>query len=196
MEASAAILAGGKSSRMGTNKAFVQVRSCRIIDHAIGELKEISNDIMIVTNTVEDYADLGIRVVTDLLPGHGPLSGIHSALINAIHDRVLVVACDMPFIESALAKYLINLAEHHDAVVPTVEGYHEPLFAVYTKACLPHIESCINRGGKGRVIDFFSSVKVKYVNEKQIGQVANVERVFYNVNTPKELALARQFMKE
>lgn len=196
MKASAAILAGGKSSRMGINKAFVQVRSCRIIDHAIEELIKVSNDILIVTNSVEDYVHLDIRVVTDIFPGYGPLSGIHAALANAMEDRVLVVACDMPFIESSLANYLINLAENYDAVVPTVEGYYEPLFAVYTKACLPHIEQCIKQGDKRRVIDFFSTIKVKYVNEEEISLVADLERVFYNVNTPKELAAARQLMKE
>jgi len=196
MKASAAILAGGKSSRMGENKAFVQVRSCRIIDHAIEELLKVSSDILIVTNTAEDYAHLNIRVVTDIFPGYGPLSGIHAALASAVEDRVLVVACDMPFIESALANYLINLAEHYDAVVPTVEGYYEPLFAVYTKACLPHIERCIRQGGKRRVIDFFSTIKVKYVKEEEVSRVADIERVFYNVNTPKELAAARQFLKK
>lgn len=196
MRASAAILAGGKSSRMGTNKAFVQVRSCRIIDHAIEELNAISNDILIVTNTAEDYQHLGIRVVTDILPGYGPLSGIHSALTNALTDRVLVVACDMPFIEASLANYLIELTDNYDIVVPTVDGYYEPLFAVYTKNCLPQIERCIKAGNTHRVIDIFPHLKVKYVSEEEISQVANIEKVFYNINTPKELAAAEKYLKK
>ncbi|MEG6615861.1 molybdenum cofactor guanylyltransferase [Peptococcaceae bacterium 1198_IL3148] len=192
MNLSAAILAGGKSSRMGTTKAFVEVHSCRIIDHAIDELKQVSNDIMIVTNSVEEYSHLGIRLVKDIVPGLGPLSGIHSALVHAEMPQVLIVACDMPFIEAQLANLLAKYSLHYDVVIPRVEGYFEPLFAVYNKSCIQHIEKCIGQGGKLRVVDFFSYVKVKYVNEDEISQVADLERVFYNVNTPKELALAKK----
>lgn len=194
MNASAAILAGGKSSRMGKNKAFMEVRSCRIIDHALEELKKISEDILIITNDTTDYTHLGVRVAADIYPGLGPLSGVHSALVNAKESRVLVVACDMPFIQAELAFYLVALAKDFDAVVPMVDGYSEPLFAVYTKDCIPHIERCILQGSKRRVVDFFPGVKVKYVNEEEISQVADIERVFYNVNTPKELALARKLL--
>ncbi|WP_031514934.1 molybdenum cofactor guanylyltransferase [Desulfofalx alkaliphila] len=191
MKASAAILAGGKSSRMGTNKAFLEVRSCRIIDHTMDELKKVSDDILLITNKPEEYKGLGVRLAKDIYPGMGPLSGIHSALVHAGHRAVLVVACDMPFIEAGLARYLISFADDYQVIIPVVDGYHEPLFAVYSTSCVPHIERCILQG-KRRVIDFFSSVRVKYVNEEEISKVANLELVFYNVNTPKELALAKK----
>ncbi|MBM7854054.1 molybdopterin-guanine dinucleotide biosynthesis protein A [Desulfohalotomaculum tongense] len=193
MKASAAILAGGKNSRMGTNKAFLEVQSCRIIDHALHELRRVSEDILIITNNPAEYSHLNVRLAQDIYPGRGPLSGIHSALVNAKNHTLLVVACDMPFIEAELARYLINAARDYDVVIPVVEGYFEPLFAVYTKACLPPIEWCF-RKEKLRVIDFFSALKVKYVNEDEISRVADVERVFYNVNTPKELAAAKKLM--
>lgn len=191
MKASAAVLAGGKSSRMGTNKAFLEVRSCRIIDHTLGELRQVSDDILLITNTPDEYGKLPVRTAQDIYPGLGPLSGIHSALVHAEHPVVLVVACDMPFIDSNLANYLIEQTRGYDLAVPMVDGYFEPLFAVYTTSCLPHIERCIKKD-KRRVIDFFSSVRVKYVNEEEISRVADIETVFYNVNTPKELALAKK----
>jgi molybdopterin-guanine dinucleotide biosynthesis protein A len=194
MKLSAAVLAGGKSSRMGSNKAFVKVRSCRIIDHALAELKQVSDDIMIVTNSVNDYSHLNVRLVEDILPGLGPLSGIHSALVHANEPRVLVVACDMPFIEAGLAQLLVKLSQDCDIVIPKVDGYYEPLFAVYSKSCIKHIEKCIERGIR-RVIDFFPCVQVKYVNGDEISLVADLEKVFYNVNTPKELALAKKLLE-
>ncbi|MTI81197.1 MAG: molybdenum cofactor guanylyltransferase [Firmicutes bacterium] len=195
MTVSAAILAGGKSSRMGTNKAFLEVRNCRIIDHALDELKQVSNDILIITNTPTEYHRFSVRVAGDIYPGFGPLSGIHAALTHAENNRLLAVACDMPFVEANLARYLIESVKDYDVAIPVVEGYFEPLFAVYSKSCIKHIERCMEKK-KLRIIDFFSSVKVKYVKEEEISQVADLERVFYNVNTPKELAMAKRIFKE
>ncbi|MBO8137626.1 MAG: molybdenum cofactor guanylyltransferase [Desulfotomaculum sp.] len=195
MKTSAAVLAGGKSSRMGTNKALLKVRSCRMIDHILEELEQVSRDILIITNTPSDYKHLNVRLAADIYPNRGPLSGIHSALVNARNHYLLAVACDMPFIEASLARYLINKAEGYDVVIPVVEGYYEPLFAVYSRSCLPYIEQCLDEK-KYRIIDFFPLVKVKYVNEREISRVADPERVFYNVNTPKELAAAAKLMQK
>lgn len=194
MKVSAAILAGGKSSRMGKNKALLEVRSCRIIDHALNELHQVSDDVLLITNSPEVYNDINVRTVADILPGYGPLSGIHSALVHAQNPLVLIVACDMPFIDAKLAQYMINIASDFDVVVPKVDGYYEPLFALYGKPCIKVIEKCIAQG-KRRVIDIFPEVKVKCVREEEIASVTDLELVFYNVNTPKELALAKKLIE-
>ncbi len=194
MKISAAVLAGGKSSRMGTNKALLELRSCRIIDHALNELHQVSNDVLLITNTPEVYRGLTVRTASDVLPGYGPLSGIHSALVHAKNDSVLVVACDMPFVDANLARLMMDSAADFDVVIPKVDGYYEPLFAIYGKKCISAIEQCVQQG-KLRVVDFFAYVKVKCVNKKEIAAVADLERVFYNVNTPKELALAKKLIE-
>jgi molybdenum cofactor guanylyltransferase len=143
---SAAILAGGGATRFGgRDKSALVVEGRPILERQVAELSTVVEDIMIVGARAGGSGVDGarafqasdrLRLVADLVPGCGPLGGLHAALSEMRGDRVLVVACDMPYVDGAFAEYLLSLAGDAAAVVPeTDRGYH-PLCAVYTLACL------------------------------------------------------------
>ena len=187
---SAAVMAGGKSRRMGVDKAWLDVGDGRpIIQCVIDVLREVADDVLIVAND-ERYAALGPPVVPDRWPDGGALGGIGTGIGAATHDRVLVVACDMPFLRATVLRHLVEQADGVDAVVPRIAGEHETLHALYTKACLAPIERAL-AAGKMRVISFFDEVRIRALDEHDLRALDPDLRCFTNVNTLQELAAAR-----
>lgn len=193
MKATAIILSGGKNSRMGCAKAFLEIGSKKIIERAIQQLPGLFNQIIIVSNEPSAYAYLGLEVVPDIIPDMGPLSGIHAGLNAARNHYSLVLACDMPFVEGKLASFLVQEAPGFDAVVPLVGQCLQPLFAVYSRDCLVPVTNLIKRRFL-KVVDFYPYVRVKYVPQEKVAAVADIERVFLNVNTPADLEIARKYV--
>ena len=128
------ILAGGKSSRMGSDKGLIKFAGRHMIEHSILALKPLCSSIHIVTNNME-YCDLGYLVHQDLIKDKGPLAGICTALSLSKTRLNLIVTCDSPFVTSALLSHLIEQAEDFDAVVPFFDNRVYPLTAVYTTSC-------------------------------------------------------------
>jgi molybdenum cofactor guanylyltransferase len=187
---SAAIMAGGKSRRMGRDKAWIDLGDGRpIVQHVVDVAREVAQDVLIVANE-QRYATLGVRVVPDAYPDTGVLGGIASGVAAAAHERVLVVACDMPFLLPRVLRYLAEQAEGYDAVVPQVAGEYETLHALYTKACLPAMRRALEAGER-RVISFFPHVRVRAVAAEELRPLDLDLRSFTNVNTPDELAALR-----
>lgn len=138
------ILAGGRSSRFGTNKAFAHVGGHQMIEHALREMNALFKNVMIVTNTPNVYAHLPASIVRDETPHLGPLGGITTALK---HADIFVVACDMPFITRVGIETVLSKSNGHNAVVARrTTGRLEPLFALYRRALLPVFRSALNRG--------------------------------------------------
>lgn len=189
-EAAGVILAGGKSRRMGSDKTFMKVGQAGMIQHVAAELQKVFKEILVAGGSEETGRRLGLTVVADIIPGGGPLSGIHAALNIASYNKCLVVPCDMPFLKAELAALMMSLARGYDVTVPTDGTYFQPLFAVYDKSCIKVIEQAL-REGKYKVIDFYPQVRVNYVNDKLLRDLADTERAFFNVNTPKDLHQAR-----
>lgn len=185
MTVSAAVMAGGKSRRMGQDKAWIPFEGRPIIARVIDVLREVADEVFIVAND-ERYAELGLRVVPDRFPDGGALGGIATGVGSATHERVLVAACDMPFLRADLWRLLLARADGADAVVPR-SGEYETLHALYTKACLPAMERAL-AAGRMRVISFFGDVRVAEVGEVDLRAVDPELRAFTNVNTPEELA--------
>lgn len=191
---SVAILAGGKSSRMGQNKALLTIGSKSIIQHVIDAVASLSPDaLMIVTNTPTDYEHLGHKMVADTLTGYGAISGIVSALHHSNGNPVLVIACDMPFIQPALLNLLIEQFQHgsDQAVMPTIAGYPQGVLALYDPSCLPHFEAAVNAGQRKLKTIFDSLDNVHYIDESIWQAVDPNGHSFINVNTPDELNIAR-----
>jgi molybdopterin-guanine dinucleotide biosynthesis protein A len=186
MNAAGIILAGGKSSRFQGNKAFVELESQRIIDRIVFTLREVFPKVILVANTPEEYENLGVEIVSDLIPGQGPLGGIHSGLLASPFDLNFIVACDMPFVRGDLGAYLVSrAAPEDDAVVPVINGYPEPLCAVYRKSCIPAIESRLEAGIR-KVTSVYPLVRVCYVPEEDLAVFGGAE-TFFNVNTREDL---------
>jgi len=191
--ASAVILAGGKSSRMGFNKAFAKLNRKRFIEIQVEELSKYFLEVMIVSNDPGLYSYLGVKVVTDIIPGKGPLSGIHAELVESCHEECFIVPCDMPFILGGMGKRLIELTKGFDGVVPILNGKLEPLCAVYNKSCIHVIENCLKRDIH-KVKEFYQFVNLRYVEADEL--VETTRKLFYNVNNQTELVKAQLFAGE
>ncbi len=179
------VLSGGENRRMGTDKAFLKVAGAPLIEHVLRSLKDVFQDIIIVTNAPQRYAAYGVQVVSDALETRGPLTGIYSGLLKSSDEYNFVVACDMPFLNSRLISYMAGLAEGYDIVVPSMGGLLEPLHAVYRRQLIAVIEQEI-RKNKRRIRDIFGRARVRYVTEDEIDRFDPVRKSFKNLNTPEE----------
>jgi molybdopterin-guanine dinucleotide biosynthesis protein A len=189
------VLAGGQSSRLGMDKSFVNASGQPLIEHIIAKLTRLSDDVIIVTNSPENYNHLEAKLVGDIYPGKGSLGGIYSGLRAATNAYSLVVACDMPFLDLNLLRYMILLACGHDVVIPRIGRFLEPLHAIYSKSCLEPIDRLLAQGGL-KIIDFFPEVRVRYVEESEVDIFDPQHLSFFNVNTPSDLVKMKKLARK
>jgi molybdopterin-guanine dinucleotide biosynthesis protein A len=185
------ILAGGKSSRMGQNKALMSLGGKRLVDRVVGVMRSVFDDLLMVTNTPGVYADLGLPMVRDVWPEKGSLGGVYSAIYHVATSYCLVVACDMPFLQAAVLRYLITQINDYDVVVPDVLGELQTLHAIYSKACLQPIERRLEMH-RLRIIGFFPDVRVRTVTASELEPYDPALLAFQNLNTPEEFQAAEQ----
>ena len=185
------ILAGGKSSRMGQNKALMSLGGRRLIDRVVHVLRDIFAELLLVTNRPEIYADLGVPMVNDVFPEKGSLGGIYSAVYHAPAPCCFVVACDMPFLQVSVIRYLIEQMADHDVVMPDVHGEMQPLHAVYGKVCLAPIRQRLD-ANRLKIVDFLPDVRVRVVTAGEMTPFDPELRTFQNLNTPAEFHAAEQ----
>jgi molybdopterin-guanine dinucleotide biosynthesis protein A len=183
---SAAILAGGRATRFGgRDKSALVVDGRTILDRQIAALGPLTGDLLIVGG--DAAPGVAARRIDDIVPGCGPLGGLHAALTAARGDALFLVACDMPYVTAAFVDYLFSLAAGADAVVPRSErGYH-PLCAVYTRACLePAAARLADRRLKMR--ELVDGVRARIVPAEDIRRFGDPDRLLANVNTPADYA--------
>jgi molybdopterin-guanine dinucleotide biosynthesis protein A len=186
------VLSGGSSRRMGEDKALLFFEGQCLVSHVVSALESVCREIFVVAQPQQDLSFLGKTVMNDIIPGYGALMGLYTGLKKSPTDRILSVACDMPFIQPKLLEYLINVDVKSDVVVPKIDGHFEPLLAIYSKNCLGPIEDMINRSQKC-VYDFYPKVRVREISKKEL-QVFDPElKSFINFNTPKELTMFSEF---
>jgi len=187
-----AIQAGGEARRMGEDKALRPFLGQPLIQRVIARLAPLADEIMIITNRPAEYAFLNLPLFLDLRPGCGPLGGLYTALSLASQPLVACVACDMPFVSSALINYQVNLLETGttDVAIPVSKAGYEPLHAVYRrKTCLPVVEQALARA-EWKLIAWFSQVNVRVLTVEDCRQHDPTGLAFTNLNTPRELARA------
>jgi len=188
------ILAGGASSRMGRNKALLELEGRKLVERVLSALEPLTDEILIVSNQPEPYRFLERPIIPDIQPGYGPLMGLYSGLKAARGDLALLVAVDMPFLSSDFLRHLISLAPGYDVVIPHAHERLHPLCAVYRReTCLPAIEGAIARGQR-RLISFHPEVRVRQVDEAELRSISPDLRDLINVNTPEELAAAQALL--
>jgi molybdopterin-guanine dinucleotide biosynthesis protein A len=187
------VLAGGKSRRFGRNKAVEIFEGERLIERQVRTLRALFPEVMIVSNTPELYLDLNVTTVADVVPGRGPLGGIHTGLLFAQGDSIFVTACDMPFLQLPVIRRMVDLFPGHDVVVPRLGEYLEPLHGIYSPRCLPHIKRMLDRE-ELQVIRFFPSLKVAYLDEAEIRRLDPAGLSFFNINTPEDMAKAIEIL--
>ena len=191
------ILAGGQSRRMGTNKALLRLvpDGPTILEQVVAVLRPFG-PCLLVTNTPEQYAFLGLPMVGDAWPGAGALGGLASGLAAATVPYNFVVACDMPTLQPEMLHYLAAQPRDYDVLVPrwiepgASKPQLETLHAIYSQACLPAIQAHIAADDL-RLVSFFPDVRVRYVDEPALRAVDPTLQSFRNLNTPDELAQAQ-----
>ena len=188
MSISAAIMAGGKSRRMGQDKAWITFDGEPIVRRVADVLAAVADEVIVVANEPR-YEALGLRVVGDRYPDGGALGGIATGVAAAAHDHVLVAACDMPFLSAEVWRLLVAHLADGDVVIPRIGGEYETLHAAYAKTCLGPMSKALAEG-RMRVISFFEDVRVHAIDESDLRAVDPALRSFTNVNTPEELAAA------
>ena len=161
--ATAIILAGGKSSRMGRDKSLLFANSLPLIEKIVTQLKDHFPEIIIGSSDTEKYRFLNLPVIPDLEEGKGPLMGIYSTLLRSSHEINFVVACDIPDLDMKFIHEMLRQARNHQIVIPTWnDGKHEPLFAVYKKSVQNHVKELLGTG-KRKISLLFDLVDVKYL---------------------------------
>ncbi len=191
---SVCVQAGGKSTRMGEDKALKPFLGRPLIQRVVDRLAPIADELLVTTNHPEEYTFLHTRLITDLKPDHGALGGLYTAIASATHPVVAVVACDMPFASTKLIEGMNRLMVQHEAdvvIARSEEGY-EPLHAVYRRdTCRPAIESAID-ADLWKVIAWFPQVRVYELSADEIRSLDPTGLAFWNVNTPEEFIEAEQ----
>ena len=195
MKVTGVVQAGGKSARMGGRpKALLQLGGRSIVERVVAALTPVVDDVLVVTNTPELYAFLGLPMVADVYPDHGSLGGIYSGL-KAAGEIAFTVACDMPFLHPEIVRLVIARAGEGDVVIPRVGEQLETMHAAYGKACLQPIEERL-RAGRLKIVGFFDSVRVVEIGEAEVARFRDPAVAFMNVNTPDELERARALVAE
>jgi molybdopterin-guanine dinucleotide biosynthesis protein A len=179
----------------GAPKALIPFEERPLIQHIVERVRSVLPDCLVVTNSPELYGFLGLPLVPDVFPEGGSLGGIYSGLVAAPGDAALCVACDMPFLSVELMRHLVGRAGEADVVVPEAAGELQTLHAVYGKACVPAMERRL-RTGRLKIVGFFEDVRVLRVPADEVARFAPPDLVFTNLNTPEELARARELWAE
>jgi molybdopterin-guanine dinucleotide biosynthesis protein A len=176
------LLSGGKSSRMGNDKALKLLHGKTMIEHVITQL-ETEVDSVVIVSDHPNHASFGKPVINDLIKNIGPAGGIYSALSHSITEKNFIVSCDMPYITSEGIRFLINHSQDFEITFPKLE-YPQPLFGVYSKKCLPLWEKLIQSGQLSlRQLILHFKLNLLPVNDSNIYS----EKFFSNINSPSEL---------
>jgi molybdopterin-guanine dinucleotide biosynthesis protein A len=198
MKATAIILCGGKNLRLGRNKALEVIGGKSLIEWVVERLRPLVNQMFIVT--AQEKLDLPVadkvEILVDVYPGKGPLGGIYTGLMAAKSSPSIVVACDMPFLNTALLGYMLELAPGFDAVVPRLaQGLVEPLHAVYAKTCLPGMKARLGNNQLA-ISPLLKELRVRYVGEVESRRFDPARLSFFNINYQSDLDWANKFVSQ
>ena len=185
------VQAGGKSSRMGQDKAFLQMGGCTLLAHAL-QLAEAATGSVRIVGSAAKFAG-PVPVVEDLYPGQGPLAGIHAALTASLTDLNLIIAVDMPFLQPVFLNYLLEQARGSAAevVVPRTTGGWQPLCAVYRREFAAVAEQSL-RAGRNKIDSVFAEVPTRVIEPEELEQNGFTEDMFRNLNTEQDWQAAKQ----
>jgi molybdopterin-guanine dinucleotide biosynthesis protein A len=182
-------VAGGRSRRMGRDKALLPWGRTTLLAHTLARLGEITDDVRILCGDERRYEDIGVPVLVDSVPDAGPLGGVYTALEHLDRPAGLFLAVDLPHVPTALLRLLLANAEGHDAVVPVSRNGVEPLCAVYGRSCLQPIRDRLQRGDR-KMTSFWPDVRVREVGEAELAALGDVA-LFHNVNTSEDYEQAK-----
>jgi molybdopterin-guanine dinucleotide biosynthesis protein A len=199
LDVSCIILAGGKSTRLGRNKVVEKIGNQSLIEIVVSRLSALESDIIIVASKDSSLPQLTncprLKLANDIYPGRGSLGGIYTGLIASETLFNLVVACDMPFLNLDLLQYMVDRTEGYDAVIPKSDvDILEPLHAVYSKNCIPAIESLIKKD-RFSILELYPLIKVKYIEYSEVERFDPDHLSFFNINTEEDLRVGKELLR-
>lgn len=180
------VIAGGKSTRFGQDKLVYKLNGIPILEHVTGILKTIFSRIIIIGDTLEKFAYLGLESHSDLIKGIGPIAGIYTALMISKTNKNFCVAGDLPYLNAGLIEYMISVSDNYDITVPFVNGYFEALHAIYSKNCIEYIKGNMAKGNN-QIIQFYERCIIRKVEEHEIKKITDTALIFKNINSLKDL---------
>lgn len=188
------ILSGGKSTRMGKNKALIEVAGIPIIERIHSLFKTLFPEILIITDQTDLFTYLEPKTHGDLIQNLGALGGLYTGLSFASFPYSFCVACDMPFLKKTVIEYLIQCINGYDAVVPKTSDGLQPLHAIYSKSCLEPMREIIAQN-RIKILDFYPHINLRVIEEEEFRSLDPQNESFINVNTPEELASIEERIK-
>lgn len=200
---SGAVLTGGASRRMGTDKALLQLAESTMLQRVLAVVGAVADDVAIIGDRAP-YHGLGVPVFADAYPGTGTLGGIATALHHAGHSHVLVVACDMPLLSQSLLEAMADIPRDYDVLIPATDAArsdqqgevtYETLHAIYHRRCLPGIERRI-AAGQLKVADALQSLNVRVLPESWLRELDPELDSLMNVNRPADLEIVRRRLED
>jgi molybdopterin-guanine dinucleotide biosynthesis protein A len=184
------LLVGGKSRRMGMDKAFLKIAGIPLYLRVLQTLQEVFHSVILVGDYNARFLPHQLPLYPDLYPGSA-MGGLYSGLHHAATERIFVLPCDLPFPNPHLVRHLSAASAGKDVAVPVSDSGVEPLFAVYAKGCLEPMKLLLEKGIY-RIRDCYPGLKVNYVGKEEVCRIDPGFRSFVNLNTPAEFALVQQ----
>jgi molybdopterin-guanine dinucleotide biosynthesis protein A len=179
------VLSGGGNTRMGRNKAFLQVDGERLIDRTVRLFRSVFREVIIVAANPLDYLDQDAAIVTDILPERGALGGLYTGLFYAADEYAFVAACDIPFLNRSFIEYMASQAIGYDIIVPAPPDGLQPLHAVYARRCLPAIRNLLDRDHL-QIKKLYPERRILKISPEILRRFDPEGRMFLNVNTPED----------
>ena len=186
------VLAGGKSRRLGVDKALLSLGGAPLLQTVVQRLSQVCPRVIVAVDRPGRYRRLRLpaRFVADASPGLGPLSGLQSGLRACSMEYALVVACDLPFLNVELLRYMAGLPRSYQALVPRSAGRDHPLHAVYARSCLPEVDALLATGG-GSMQQLLDRLDVRRLDERDLHQIDPDGLSLLNLNDEADLERAR-----
>ncbi|WP_337872504.1 molybdenum cofactor guanylyltransferase [Ignavibacterium sp.] len=180
------ILAGGKSSRMGTDKSFLKLGDQTIIERIAELMKSIFSKLIIITNTPEEYKFLNLPLYEDIYKWKGPLAGIHSALTHSTTEKIFVLSCDVPLMRREMIQYLVEYKSEKQIIFCEAAGYHQPLVGVYSIEIYSEVEKFLtqNEMSDKSIHQFLKNVDAEIIHPEKLPFYK--DELFFNVNKPED----------
>ncbi len=197
-DVTACLIAGGRSRRMGRDKRLLCLEGATLIDRTLRTLETLFEEVVIVLATpVEGWSSEGHRVVYDAMPNCGSLGGLYTGLIESGASRTFAVACDMPFLNSDVIRYLLDVDPDADVVGAKLDDRFQPMHAVYSKRCALPLEE-MAKSGNLKIQGLFENplLKIKIVTAAELINLDPALRSFRNINTPGDFEAAQAFFSQ
>lgn len=193
----AAILCGGKSSRMGFDKCKIKIGDKYLIEIIGEQLEDVFDEIIFISNDLNKFQDIKYRVVSDIIPDSGPMGGIYSALKYSSSENVFITACDMPIINTDFIRYMMEIinSKKVDGVVSIKSEYIEPLCAFYSKSIIDKFESHIKKGSY-KLLGVINESNMNYIKESEVKSFSSDLSIFTNLNYRTDLPALQKIIME